>query len=351
MTIDKLILRNFQGHKHSTLEFPSGLSAITGESDEGKTSIIRALYWAAQNKPSGGDFISDFSKRGECSSAVVVDGNEVTRFKNKSKNEYRVNGLAFKALGKGGVPDEVKNILQLDDLNFQNQMDAPFLLSNNGGEVARYLNKVADLDIISTSLTKIKSKVDSANRDIKSKEAEIEINKTELEELNWIKEAEKELSQLEDDYLEFENKQSLQELLIDTLEECDDLGEELEKYQDNETEEMKIRLLLEQYRNYKTGLGIFETFTSELNNVKTIINKIDSLPFNKKEIESIIDLSALIDTYQTEYKTLNQFDNLIGDIYGLKDEKEVCVESIQTSETEFKNEFPSVCPLCDQEIN
>ena len=131
--INKLRLSNFQAHKSSELEFCPGVNAITGESDEGKTSIIRALYWASQNKPSGGDFISDFSKRGECSSTIVVDGDEITRFKNKTKNEYIVNGQAFKALGKSGVPDEVRNTLQLSELNFQNQMDSPFLLSANCG--------------------------------------------------------------------------------------------------------------------------------------------------------------------------------------------------------------------------
>jgi len=344
--IQKLKLKAFQAHKSSELEFCSGVNAIVGESDEGKTSIIRALYWASQNKPSGGDFISDFSKRGECSSTIVVDGNEVTRFKNKSKNEYRINDQPFKALGKSGVPDEVKSILQMDDLNFQNQMDAPFLLSKNGGDLAKYLNKVADLEIISTSLTKAKSLVDTANGDIKRKEAEVESNKAELEEYNWIDQAEKELLQLEDDNYEFKNSESLQEYLIDTLEECDDLVEALEKYTDNDDEEYQIKLLIEEFKNYQAQEIHLNSFKSDLNALESISDKIDNLPFDKKEIESIADLSTLIDSFQVEKDNYLDLDLLLVDIQQFEDKIEGCIDSIQSLETEFKKDFPDTCPLC-----
>jgi DNA repair ATPase RecN len=348
--ISKLILSNFQAHKKTELEFCPGVNAIIGESDEGKTSIIRALYWAAQNKPSGGDFISDFSKRGECSSTIVVDGNEITRFKNKNKNEYRVNDQPFKALGKSGVPDEVKDILQLDDLNFQNQMDSPFLLSSNGGEVARYLNEVADLEIISESLTKIKSRVDSTNREIKTTEIEVETSKEELSTLDWIEQAEKELLYLEDDNNEFKNKQSLQEHLIHILEECDDLVEKLEQFKDEDQELYDICLLIDEYKNYQAQEIYLNGFKSDLKGLESISDKIDNLPFDEKEIKDIVHLSTLIDSYLIEKQRLLEYNVLFADAYQMEYDLEVYIDCIQTSETEFKAEFPDTCPLCEQEI-
>ena len=344
--IKKLILNNFQAHKKTELKFCPGVNAIIGESDEGKTSIIRALYWAAQNKPNGGDFISNFSKKGECSANLIIDGNEVTRFKNKSENCYKVNGQEFKALGKSGVPDEVSNILQLDDLNFQNQMDSPFLLSNNGGEVARYLNEVADLNIISESLTKIKSRVDSTNRDIKAVEAEVESSQSELTELDWIKIAEKELLQLEDDHLEFKNKQSIQEYLIDTLEETDDLLEQLERFKDQDQELYEICLLINEYKNYQEQEIYLNGFKSDLNGLKSISDKIDSLPFDKKEIKDIVNLNTLIYSFQEQEKELSNFNYLIEQSYGLDDELSILSEAIQAKEEEFHASFPDQCPLC-----
>ena len=341
--IDKLILKNFQAHKHTEIEFGPGCNCLVGESDEGKTSIIRALYWASQNKPSGGDFISDFSKKGECSSTIVVDGNEVTRFKNKTKNEYIVNGQAFKALGKGGVPDEVKNILQLDELNFQNQMDSPFLLSSSSGEVARYLNDIVNLNVIDESLKKVNAKTNACNRDIENKEAEIESNTIELKDYAWLKQAEKELLQLENDDKVHKNAQQENKVLADLLNDADDLSEDLKKYQDNDTEEKEIRLLLEEYKCYKTGLDIFNDFSSDLSGIKAILVKLDALPFNKKEIADIIALEGLIDVYQTESDLLNEWDYLLNDIEAFEKKKEVCIESIQTLEIEFKRDFPSEC--------
>jgi len=343
MTIDKLILRNFQSHKHTEIEFSPNVSAIVGESDEGKTSIIRALYWAAQNKPSGGDFISDFSKKGECSSTIVIDGNEVTRFKNKTKNEYIVNGQAFKALGKSGIPDEVKNILQLDELNFQNQMDSPFLLSSSSGEVARYLNDIVNLNVIDESLKKVNAKTNACNRDIENKEAEIESNTIELKDYAWLKQAEKELLQLEDDQHELKNRIEVNEMLADTLDEIDGITEQIEKYHYNETEETEIRLLIEEYRCYQTGSDIFNDFSRYLKGVKAILSEIGTLPFNKKEIEDIALLDGLISAYQIETDLLNEWDYLLNDIEAFEKQKQLCIDSIQTLELEFKNDFPSEC--------
>ena len=344
--IDKLSLTNFQAHKKSELEFCPGVNAIIGESDEGKTSIIRALYWASQNKPSGGDFISDFSKRGECSSTIVVEGNEVTRFKNKTKNEYRVNNQPFKALGKGGIPEEVHKVIDLTELNFQNQMDSPFLLSNNGGEVARYLNDIVNLNVIDESLKKINSKVNACAQQIKGKEAEMVENEKELEMLNWISLAEQELQQLEDDYYECKEAESKQEYLIDTLEECDDLVEKLERFRDHDQEEYEIRLLLEEYKCYKTGLDIFDEFKSDLNSVKAIKTRIDSLPLNKKEIESIVSLHSLIDTFIVKEDKILHFDHLLGDVEDYQQQIKTKNLDIQELESEFKRDFPDICPLC-----
>lgn len=344
--ISKLKLKSFQAHKSSELEFCNGVNAIIGESDEGKTSIIRALYWAGQNKPAGGDFISSFSKRGECSATIEIDGNEITRLKNKSKNEYRINEQPFKALGKGGIPEEVSSILKMDELNFQNQMDSPFLLSSSSGEVAKYLNNIVNLNVIDESLRKINSKVNDYNKDIASKESDIESNKAELETYKWIDQAEKELNDLESINTEYETKKTDNRILADLLNDIDDLLEELEQFKDRDQELYDICLLIDEYKNYEAQQNHLNSFKDDLNAIKSISDKIDSLPFDKKEIKDIVDLSTLIDSYLDKEKYMWDFNKLMNEIDSTEAVIEVCVESIQTLETGFKNEFPDVCPLC-----
>jgi exonuclease SbcC len=391
--IDKLILKNFQAHKESKLEFCPGVNAIIGESDEGKTSIIRALKWAARNQPSGGDFISDFSKKDECSSTIVIGDNEITRLKTKTKNEYWINDQSFKALGKGGVPKEVSDILQLDDLNFQNQMDAPFLLSDSGGEVARFLNKIVNLDIIDESLSKINIKVNNTNKSIEVQEAGIEEDQTELEALDWIDEAEKELKALDElnlqylekkedqknliyileiaedlieelePYKDLENKLEIVELLIQKtrnwmfdnresneflslINEAQNLKEQINQYEDNDQEEYEIKLLINEYLSYEKGLELLDTFKEGINSVKTISNEIGRLTLNKKEIAGITSLSSRISLYQSEEEHLLEFDSLLDYISGDSTLINGYNISIKKLESEFKRYFPDTCPLC-----
>jgi len=344
--IESLILKNFQAHKHSELEFCPGVNCIIGESDEGKTSIIRALYWTAHNKPAGDDFISDFSARGECSSTIVVDGDEVTRTKTKSKNEYWINDQPFKALGKSGVPDEVREKLGLDELNFQNQMDSPFLLSKTAGETARYLNNIVNLNVIDESLAKAKTKVDDANKEIKINEAGIESNTLELAELDWIDQAEKELSKLDDDHLEFKNDQSRQECLIDTLEAAEELTEQLAKYQDTEEEDEEIKDFIITCSIYEEHKENTEQFKGALNTAKTILTQRDALLLDSNEIESLRDLSTLIGVYTAKSNGLTDFDGHLVLIDNLTEEVNELNTSIALADVQFKADFPDICPLC-----
>ena len=87
--IQKLVLENFQSHKHSEIEFDPYLNVIVGPSDQGKSAIIRALKWVLFNEPAGDFFI----RKGESKCSVTVifnDGTKLIRFRSKAKNTYHV---------------------------------------------------------------------------------------------------------------------------------------------------------------------------------------------------------------------------------------------------------------------
>ena len=44
--LQKVILENFQAHEMSVIEFTEGINVICGASDQGKSSVIRAIRWA-----------------------------------------------------------------------------------------------------------------------------------------------------------------------------------------------------------------------------------------------------------------------------------------------------------------
>ena len=136
--ISSLTLQNFQSHKKTTLEFDPHVNAIIGQSNSGKTAILRGLFWAIYNRPSGLSFISYWNrdKKGNplkftyasiSSNQLIIkrkrssNFNGYTLLQNNVKTDLEAIGL--------DVPEQVSKLLNLSEVNIQKQMDAPFLLS------------------------------------------------------------------------------------------------------------------------------------------------------------------------------------------------------------------------------
>lgn len=180
--IKSLHLVNFQSHKDTHIELTSGVNAFVGPSDCGKSSILRGLRWVLLNKPSGEDFRSHWGGRTEVT-VELSSGHNITRYRDKSReNGYIITREGskpqnYEAMGND-VPEPVKELLPVNELNWQSQMDSPFLLSNSPPEVARMLNAVADLSDIDTAATAISGMV----RDNQADQRHVKATVQELEE-------------------------------------------------------------------------------------------------------------------------------------------------------------------------
>ncbi len=119
-----LRLKDFQKHRDITVEFDPEITTITGESDAGKSSIVRALYWVVFNRPIG-DWMIRHNQKGVRGKLVTTDGTIVRR-RGKSHNYYLKDGEKYVAFGPGKVPDDIAEILKVGLVNFQMQGDPPF---------------------------------------------------------------------------------------------------------------------------------------------------------------------------------------------------------------------------------
>ena len=159
--IKSLQLRNFRSHKNVTLNLLPGVNAIVGNSDSGKTNVVRALRWLTHNRPSGMSMRSHWAKKEPTEViASLSEGVSVSRYRDNTVNQYRLSTLEepLEAV-RTDVPDPVKQALNMDAINLQLQGDAPFLLSESPPEVARILNNIAGLDGIDTAHTRIAAKI------------------------------------------------------------------------------------------------------------------------------------------------------------------------------------------------
>lgn len=179
--IQRVELNNFQSHAHTVVDFTNGLNIIVGESNKGKTSILRAIMWVVDNQPLGSDFI--MAGKDSCSVTVSYsDGTSITRGRTrKDTGFYDVyykdeNGTLQRATYRGftnAVPVEVANIHQMPKvnitkdiethLNVLSQLDGPFLLTESPQVKASAIGRITGTHILDDAI-KTSNKLIQSNR-------------------------------------------------------------------------------------------------------------------------------------------------------------------------------------------
>ena len=224
--LKKLHVINFESHKDTTVEFTNGFNVIIGDSDAGKSSIIRALSAVCYNRWS-----SDMMRLNEkeCIIELTTDKGMVRLIKNiKEKiNAYecvkfdeKQELVRFETVGTS-VPDLVFEITGMRELDLGDTKDTPnvmyqlekhYMLAEVNGKsctsnlIARIFDKVIGLggmeELISEisgsmlnnkkQITKNNEKIDQIRQkmhsesDIKEKESIISESKRILPHFNPI---------------------------------------------------------------------------------------------------------------------------------------------------------------------
>jgi DNA repair protein SbcC/Rad50 len=294
--ISELSIKNFQSHVETNLKFHPGVNVIIGPSDSGKTSILRAIDWVVKNT------LGDGVRRTETKeTSVVLD--KVTRKKTDSSNQYEMDEIVFKAT-KAETPEEVLKELNLGPINFQRQLDSPFLLSSSPGEVARFFNKMANIDKIDKGLSYCKKKISTLSSNETFLHNEVMKGKDKIEKFSFLDEMEKDVLALEKMESEFEMMEDHLEQLLTLLEKMDEARDELK-----EAESVPVLKI-----------------QADIDMIKTLDAKLYELESERSAIQS----------------KLNEFNRLEKQMF--EEEK-----SLEILEKEFKRIKPKECPLCGQE--
>lgn len=180
--IEKINLKNFQAHADTTLEFDKGVNIIVGRSDQGKSSIIRALRWVVENRPTG----VAFRKYGAATASVTltVDGKDITRTRGDKINSYTYSGEEYKAL-RSDVPTNIAEAINFGIANIQTQHEQYFLLQGSAGDAAKTINQIANLQIIGETVRNANSYVAAASRKAQSAEEVLAKANEDVAALEW----------------------------------------------------------------------------------------------------------------------------------------------------------------------
>lgn len=242
MILRKLILEDFQRHKRKVIKFGK-ITAITGPTDSGKSSILRALRWVLLNRaPSG--IIRHGAKFARAT--VFIGKHRISRTRSKSKNTYSLDGKTYKAF-KTDIPEPIKKILRLSVLNFQGQYDSPFWFDDSKIQVSNQLNQIVDLGVIDQTLS-------FAGREVRKARTREEISRERLGEgrrrvksLVWARDLGAELASLNELRGTLRQQRRQRKELRSDLEELDRLsrvtGRKVPSYTDLDFDLEEIRRL------------------------------------------------------------------------------------------------------------
>ena len=225
-------ISNFQSHKETVLEFPKGITVITGSSDSGKSAIMRSFLWIIQNRPLGDSFKSWGTKdKDKVEVAVEFDNGYIIKEREGSKNTYNINDETHFEAIKSDVPEEVYNLANLADYNIQTQHNPYFLLQDSPGEVAKKLNELIGLDIIDTIFKNLNSKISFLKGENLRLDNSIANLDTQIKEMSFLDEIQAILDRLEKEVLEKERIESESRGLSSTIQIIKDLNEQILSYE------------------------------------------------------------------------------------------------------------------------
>ena len=397
MKIIKLIIKNFESHKETVINFSKGVNCIVGESDTGKSGILRALYWVLSNTAFG-----DFSNGRKTSVEIVVDHNgeiiSVIREKTPTINQYKLikEGKApilFKTI-YSSVPEEIQKIFNINEVNIQEQADMPFLLDSSPGEVGRRLNEIANLSLIDELQKRLKSQISDAKNKYENAKEVLSNNKKELEKYEWLDNAEKDINVLYGINKNIEESDKEIGVLIYSIDKIKENQTDLDSVNWVETAISEFDILLNYYNNYQTlfpsvtkmsetveniidtnkqidSLQYVNELENEINNLYELHNNVSILQTDFDKIKSLLDQIFIIDKEldniseviilekdineaerllilareaEKEYKMLEMF---INDIMKISKSIEVEKQDIKEIETQF----PDICPLCGNALS
>jgi len=342
--INSLKIQNYQSHEDSTLEFVPGVNIIIGPSDSGKSAISRAFRWVKNNKPLGEDFRSNWG--GDTSVSINLDEGKITRLRNKKFNGYILNDKDELEAFKTDVPEQVTEILNIDEINLQQQLESHFLLSATPGEVGHHFNKIAHIDQIDKGLKNIQSWINQINQDIKTQTSLIETNTEKAKGFDYLEKFEIELEVLEEMRIQSTNKVISKNSLKKLINQINVIGIQIQNEQKLISFETSVDSLL---NNFSSKTRLIEDYNS-LVELMNIIEKNDK---RLKEYQNLINLESkvlsllnLIESKKEKQKNLRRLKVLIRDINENNNEKSNIASKLTVLEDKFKELMPEVCPLC-----
>jgi DNA repair exonuclease SbcCD ATPase subunit len=337
--LNSIHLINFQGHLDSEVNFVNGLNVIYGLTDSGKSSIIKGLKLIVTNRPAGNKYIYKKKKHSEIS--IDINNFKISKYKTKSKNEYRLNETVFKAV-RSSVPEEVSNAINLSNINIQSQGEIWFLIDKSPGHINQELNKLIDLSVVDTSLKDINSRIRTNNTEYKVILNDLEEIKNELDSLKNIEAADRFLIKLEKYTQSIQDIEQENEELNLLLNKIVEMREVIDTIPDDK--------FFTAVNYFKKMEKVIWSYIDRIKALKQLIDKIEELnkAVNKIDLNELKGIKKLYIDYVYLEKHIEEVLQLVQDMKSTKIEYTRVCKKLKKAEYMYRQELKSLgkCPTC-----
>ncbi len=342
--LKKLILRDFQLHTNTEIDFVDGLNIFVGSSDVGKTAINRALSWALFNEVIDSEIVQH--NKSHCEVEIHFQDDSVfIRKKGKKINtvEFKYpQDEKFELIKNFGdkYPEQVVKFLgnppkteRLGNIPYSKQSKKLFIVDESPTHLPGILADLIGVADIEEAAKKTSGESKSLDKTIKTTEREIKALQIEIDEK----------------FVGLDDKLSLMKKLNARLEDIDIYSNTLDCYDafllkkqniDNQGKKALAVKKLNQkildsienkvvtIENQQANIKIFDSYLSKQRSINKKISDAErSIRINNKIYNLLTDKMNDINMYN---ETLDTYDSYLVDKEDLEDKIETCKSQLET---------------------
>lgn len=347
MLISDIIIHNFQIHKDLHIKLKPGVNIILGDTDAGKSAIIRALKLLFDNQPRSGEsiFQNKFDKDPLSIEVIHAKGDRLKRHKRR----YYLNGKLMKAFGTNAL-EPIKELFPLKDINWQRQLESHFLVLQTGGGAAKILNASTGMEDQELLIKEVKSEISESKSNIKRIHKNNEEHKETMERLQNINRF------LEDAlYIETIEKQTVD--LQSTKTELKKLLDNIYQYKEDKKDIHVINDRLQDIIIIQSKFAMIQGQKVLISNLRDLLNRIKKVQIevhNKSIYNKRLHSINLIINNENKYSKIavmiKQLFKLIQQIKQIKKDKITAQQNHKLLKKKLDNYLHELgyCPTCER---
>lgn len=348
-------IKDYQIIKKMSLEFVPGLNVIVGPSNNGKSSILKAIKAATFTIPGTSPI-----RFGQSNYTVGIqyNGHIIILQKGLKESVYVVDGEKYSKFGQT-TPEIVANSLNIkelvlngnkEQLNFWDQMNYPFLLDKTGVEMFRFIVDSGENDKLSDVLKSMVSDRQNLNKtidmiqgSINAVDLEIDSYKEELEKAKPIIEASTNIILLQQNISKLNLLKDLKDRINNNKAKLIELNN---KYNKNLVLYNTMKTITNNINTLSSKIIDLNNYLLKLNNIKQSKEQINNelkpiihININEEDINKIVKLKSILKKHNEISHDLNAAYNNLNDY------------SLYLEHNKELKEYFKVCPYCGRPMH